>query len=118
MTAKLPASVLAEGKPCPRGEAAICLLAVIGKALEKCGKEGKEAVAQEDLAKLGALQEALKDELENREGYQSRREAIAAVLAKSEEPAFEYKVGKVPAISGSPTSAMHRLTARGGSCIG
>ncbi len=62
-TAKLPASVIVEGKPCPRGEAAICLLAVIEKVLEKCGKEGKDAVAQEDLEKLTALHETLKDEL-------------------------------------------------------
>ena len=41
---KLPDSVVTGGQPCPKGEAAVCLLAVMDKVLEKCEKEGKEAV--------------------------------------------------------------------------
>src|SRR5512138_1740915 len=48
-TGKLPRSAVVERKPCSRGEAATCLLAVIRKVLDKSQKEGKEAIAQEDL---------------------------------------------------------------------
>jgi hypothetical protein len=92
-TAKLPASVVNEGKPCLRGEAAVCLLAVIEKVLEKCGKEGKDSVSPEDLEKLTVLHEALKDELAKHEEYLTLRQSIEANLAKPEEPAFLYKAG-------------------------
>ena len=90
---KLPDSVTTGGQPCPKGEAAACLLAVIEKVQEKCAKEGKDAVPQEDIDRIGALHEALKEELAQHEGYQLRREAIERMLAKPETPAFEYKVG-------------------------
>ena len=92
-TGKLPKSVVVEGKPCPRGDAATCLLAIIEKVLDKSKKEGKDAIAQEDLEKIGALHEALKDELAKHEGYLTLRESIEAILAKPEEPPFLYKVG-------------------------
>ena len=69
------------------------LLAVIEKVLTKCDLEGPEAVSREDIERIAALHEALKDELAQYEGYQSRREAIEMMLAKPETPAFEYKVG-------------------------
>jgi hypothetical protein len=92
-TGKLPRSVVVEGKPCPRGDAATCLLAVIEKVLDKSKKEGKDAIAQEDLEKINALHEALKDELARHEGYLTLRESIEAMLAKPEEPPFLFKVG-------------------------
>ena len=92
-TGKLPRSVVLEGKPCPRREAAICLLAVIEKVLDKSRMEGKEAVAQEDLEKINVLHEALQDDLAKYEGYLTRREEIKSILAKPEAPAFDYKLG-------------------------
>ncbi|HEY5974318.1 MAG TPA: alginate export family protein [Geobacteraceae bacterium] len=90
---KLPDSVVNDGKPCPRGEAASCLLSVIIKVQEKCAKEGWAAVPQEDMDRIAALHEAMKNELAQFEGYATLRETIEKMLAKSEEPAFEYKVG-------------------------
>ena len=92
-TGKLPQSVEVEGKPCPKADAATCLLAIIEKVLDKSNKEGKDTIAQEDLDKIGALHEALKDELAKHEGYLTLRESIEAFLVKPEEPPFLYKVG-------------------------
>jgi hypothetical protein len=92
-TGKLPQSVVVEGKPCPKSDAATCLLAIIEKVLNKSRTEGKDAVAQEDLEKINELHDALKDELVKHEGYLTLRESIDAILAKPEEPAFEYRVG-------------------------
>jgi len=92
-TGRLPKPVVVEGKPCPKADAATCLLAIIEKVLDKSKKEGKDAIAQEDLDKIGKLHEALKDELAKHEGYQTLRESIEAMLAKPEEPPFLYKVG-------------------------
>lgn len=85
---KLPAMAVLEKK-----ELAASFLSVLEKALEKCDKEGHEAVPREDLDRIAALHEALKDELAKYEGYLTRRESIEAMLAKPEVPAFEYKVG-------------------------
>jgi len=90
---KLPESVVVDGKPCPRGEAASCLLSVIVKVLEKCEKEGRDAVPQEDLDLIASLHDALKDELDRQEGYASRRETIEKILARPDDPGFHYKVG-------------------------
>jgi hypothetical protein len=92
-TGKLPKTVVVEGKPCPKADAATCLLTIIEKVLDKSKKEGKDAIAQEDLDKIGALHEALKDELAKHEEYLTLRESIEAMLAKPEEPPFLYKVG-------------------------
>jgi hypothetical protein len=92
-TGKLPKSVVVEGKPCSKPDAATCLLTIIEKVLDKSKKEGKDAIAQEDLDKIGALHEALKDELAKHEGYLTLRESIEAMLAKPEEPPFLFKVG-------------------------
>jgi hypothetical protein len=92
-TGKLPQSVVVEDKPCPRRDAATCLLTIIEKVLDKSKKEGKDAIAQEDLEKIGALHEALKDELAKHEGYLTLRELIDAILAKPEEPPFLVKAG-------------------------
>ena len=92
-TGKLPQPVVVEGKPCPRGDAATCLLAIIEKVLDKSKKDGKDAIPQEELDKISALHEALKDELAKNEGYLTLRESIEAILAKPEEPPFLYKIG-------------------------
>ena len=85
---KLPDSVVTGGQPCPgKGEAAVCLLAVIDKVLDKCGKEGKDAVPQEDIDRISALHEDLKEELAQHEGYLTRREAIEKMLAKPDAAA-------------------------------
>ena len=90
---KLPDAALLEGKPCPGSEAAACLLSVIDRALEKCGKEGKDALSREDLDRIGALHEALKEELKKQEGYTTRREEIERMLARPETREFVYKYG-------------------------
>ncbi len=92
-TGTLPRSVVIEGKPCTRGEAAICLLAVIEKVIDKSQKEGKEAVPKEDLDKLTVLHEALQGELLKNESYLTLRESIDKILAKPEEPEFLFKGG-------------------------
>ncbi|ABB32663.1 hypothetical protein GeomeDRAFT_1082 [Geobacter metallireducens RCH3] len=90
---KLPDSVLVEGKPISRGELAHYLLYVMEKVVRQCDLKGKDAVDRGDLDRIAALHEALKDELPKYEGYLTRREAIEAILAKPEVPAFEYKIG-------------------------
>ncbi len=90
---KLPDAVVKEGKPCAKSEVAGCLLAIVEKVLEKCDKEGSDAVPKEDLDSIARLHEALKDELSGMEGYLTRREAIGRILAKPEEPPFLYKIG-------------------------
>ncbi|HTP65191.1 MAG TPA: alginate export family protein [Geobacteraceae bacterium] len=85
---KLPEKEFLEKK-----ELAESLLAVMEKVLAKCELEGRESVPAEDLERIAALHEALKDKLAQYEGYQARREAIERILAKPEVPALEYKVG-------------------------
>ncbi|HEY6873916.1 MAG TPA: alginate export family protein [Geobacteraceae bacterium] len=85
---KLPEKELVEKK-----ELAAHFLSVMDKVQTKCEREGSEAVPREDLDRLAALYESLKDELAQYEGYQTRREAIEKMFAKPEAPAFEYKVG-------------------------
>jgi hypothetical protein len=90
---QLPESVVVEGKPCPKAELAGFLLSILDKVVQKCGKEGAEAIPKEDLDRIAALHEALKPELAKYDGYLVRREAIEKMLAKPEVPEFEYKVG-------------------------
>jgi hypothetical protein len=90
---KLPDSVVVGGAPCPRGEAASCLLAVMDKVLEKCGKEGDGSVSPEDRERISALREAFMEELERSEGYRTRRDEIERMLSKPETPEFVYRVG-------------------------
>lgn len=85
---KLPDAEIVEKK-----ELAASLLETLDKAQSKCEREGAEAVPREDLDRLAVLYEALKDELAQYEGYETRREAIEKMLAKPEVPGFEYKVG-------------------------
>ena len=82
-----------EGATLEKKELAAPLLAVIEKVLAKGELEGKEAVPAEDLERIAALHEALKEELAQYEGYQTRRESISKMLAKPELPPFEYKAG-------------------------
>ena len=90
---RLPSEVVVKGKPCPKGEQAQCLLSILQKVVVKCDKEGKDAVPREDLDRIAVLHEALKDELPQQEGYVTLRESVEKMLAKPEEPQFEYKVG-------------------------
>jgi hypothetical protein len=90
---KIPDAGVTEGKSCPGNEVAECLLSIIDKVMEKCGKEGPEAVPREDLDRIARLHEALKNELAGMEGYLTRRESIEKILTKPAEPPFLYKVG-------------------------
>lgn len=69
------------------------LLALLEKVMEKCEKGGRETVPAEDLERISALHEALREELSHYEGYIQRREEIGRILAKPEVPEFEYKLG-------------------------
>jgi hypothetical protein len=89
---KLPDSVASKGK-CPKDEMARCLLSIIDRVLDKCEKEGVEAVPREDRERVMKLHGALRDSLASLEGYQTRRETIEKFLALPEEPPFEYKAG-------------------------
>ena len=84
---------LPEGESIEKKELAAPLLAVMEKVLERCEREGSETVPSEDLERIAALHEALKEEMARHEGYQLRREAIEKMLAKPELPEFAYKVG-------------------------
>jgi hypothetical protein len=84
---------LPEKEVIEKRELAAALLATLEKVQTKCEREGSEAVPREDLDRLAALYEALKEELAKYEGYETRREAIEKMLAKPEAPPFEYKVG-------------------------
>ncbi len=98
-TGKLPQSVVVEGKSCNAEAAAACLLTVIGKVLDKTQREGKEAVPQEDLDKISALREALREELGKAEGYLTLRESLDKILARPEEPAFWFMgTAQLPAV--------------------
>ncbi|HEY6837325.1 MAG TPA: alginate export family protein [Geobacteraceae bacterium] len=85
---KLPAMEILGKK-----ELASSFLSIMEKVSQKCDLEGSEAVPREDLDRLAALYEALKVELAEYEGYQTRREAIERLLVRPETPAFLYKVG-------------------------
>ena len=104
---KLPDAAAVPGKPCPAGEAAACLLAVIDKVQEKCAKEGKDAVPREDMDRIAVLHEALKAELAQHEGYLTRREAIEVLLARADEPALLYKFGVAGFLRGDGAGNFH-----------
>jgi hypothetical protein len=74
-------------------ELAAPLLAIIEKMLTICGREGGQALVPADLERLGALHDALRDELAKYEGYLQRRESIERMLAKPEVPDFVAKLG-------------------------
>lgn len=82
-----------EGTDLEKKQLAAPLLALLEKVLNKCELEGRGAVPAEDLERISALHEALKDELAQFEGYHTRRESIEKMLAKPELPPFEYKIG-------------------------
>jgi len=92
-TRMLPDSVAAGGKPCTHEELSECLYSVIEKMMEKCDKEGPDAVPKEDMEKIAGLHETMKDHLGRIEAYQTRREAIEKFLAPAEEPPFLFKAG-------------------------
>jgi hypothetical protein len=92
-TKKLPEAVTVEGKPCPKSELAGCLLSILDRVMDKCAKEGAEAIPREDLDRLSALHAALKTELLQYKGYLDVRETIEKLLAGPEVPPFEYKAG-------------------------
>jgi hypothetical protein len=90
---KLPDAVVMEGKSCSRREVASCLLSVIDNVLEKCEKEGTDAVPMDDLNRIARLCNALKSDLEGIDGYLTRREAIESILAKPAVTLFLIKTG-------------------------
>ena len=70
-----------DGGMVERKELCSCFVAVMEKVIEKRG-EGDNAVPQEDLERLAALHEWVKDDLAGFEGYLKRREAIMGILSK------------------------------------
>ena len=76
---KLPDKEVVEKK-----ELAASLVEILDKALTKCELEGRGAIPPGDQARIEALLDALKDELAQYEGYQTRREEIERMLAKPE----------------------------------
>jgi hypothetical protein len=74
-------------------ELAAALLDTLERVRALCEREGSEAVSREDLDRLAALHEALKEELAQYEGYLQLREAIEKMLARPELPEFVYKFG-------------------------
>lgn len=76
-----------------RRDLARTLLSVLEKVTEKHEKEGPNAIPPADLDLIAKLEAALRKELTEFPGYVERREAIEKMLAKPEEPAFEYKLG-------------------------
>jgi Alginate export len=72
---------------------AASFVSVADRILEKCDLEGREAIPPADLKRFALLLESLKGELEQYEGYQTRREAIAKMLEKPELLPFLYKFG-------------------------
>ncbi len=89
----LPETMTGEGKPCPRSDAADCLISVMDKVLAKCRKEGVAALAAEDREMLLRLRDDLADELETRHGYHPLREQIESMLAKPDRYDYEYRLG-------------------------
>jgi hypothetical protein len=90
---KLPDSVVVESRPCTRKEVADCLMSIIEKVLEKCAKEGADAVPKKDLERIAKLHDVLKPELAGMEGYLTRREEIEKILVAPEVPPFLLKIG-------------------------
>lgn len=89
----LPETMTAEGAPCPRSDAADCLISVMDKVLAKCRKEGMAALAPEDREMILRLRDDLADELEKRHGYHSLREQVESMLAKPDLYDYEYRLG-------------------------
>lgn len=89
----LSQSVFVEGKACPKDEMARCLLSVMDRMLDKCDKEGPEAVPGEERERVSRLHEELKDTLSSMGEYQTRRETIEKFLSPPEEPSFLFKAG-------------------------
>ncbi len=89
----LPETMTAEGTPCPRSDAADCLISVMDKVLAKCRKEGMAALAAEDREMILRLRDNLADELEKHHGYHSLREQVEAMLAKPDRYDYEYRLG-------------------------
>ncbi len=81
------------GQAVDRKELAAYYLAILARMREKAGKDGRQAIPQEDVDCVTRLNEALKPELAESEGYKELRETIESMLAKPETPGFEYKVG-------------------------
>jgi hypothetical protein len=90
---KLPDTVTVEGIPCPSGEAAKCLLAIMENVMEKCNREGKEAIPKEDIDRIATLHQALRAELAQMDAYLRRQASIEEMFARPENPALEYKIG-------------------------
>lgn len=74
-------------------ELARLLSAVLDRVVEKCAREGAQALPDEDRESIARLYAALNTELALYEGYQSRREAIDAILRQPDVLEYEYKLG-------------------------
>jgi hypothetical protein len=98
---------LPERETLAKRELAAEFLAVVEKVMGKCEREGSDVLSRKDLERLGALHEALKEELNQFEGYLRRREMIEKMLTKHEEPAFEYKIGLNGFLRGEGAGNLH-----------
>lgn len=92
-TEKLPAAADVGGRTYTKHELARVLYAVLEEVMRRAEKEGKDALAGEDLDKLARLHEELREDLLSIEAYRTRREGIDKILARPDEPSIELKAG-------------------------
>lgn len=110
-TGKLPEQ-LKKGGTATRRELAQALLVVMEEAVKQCEVSGQHALPPDESDRIARLQAALQSELDSFEGYLNRKEAIARILSKPEEPAFLYKYGVTGFLRGG---AAHNMTFSDGS---
>ncbi|MBF0557387.1 MAG: hypothetical protein HQL08_01260 [Nitrospirae bacterium] len=90
---KLPCALDDKTCACTKRELAECLLSILDKIIEQHDKGGTEAIPREDLNRIAALHEMLKEELSRYDAYTTRRETIEKILAAPEVPGYEYRLG-------------------------
>ena len=76
-----------------RRELAGALLSVLETVADRYQKEGPNAIPRPDLERIARLEAVLRRDLAELPGYLQRRETIEKMLAKPEEPPFEYRLG-------------------------
>lgn len=76
-----------------RRELAGALLSVLETVADRYEKEGPNAIPRPDLERIARLEAVLRRDLAELPGYLQRRETIEKMLAKPEEPPFEYRLG-------------------------
>ena len=79
--------------PISRKDLARIFLTVLERVVSRCERDGTDVIPREELDRIAVLYDELKDDLAQFDGYLVRREAIEGVLAKPEEPKFDYSIG-------------------------